>query len=45
LEKIKFNLSFLIIFSNLILLSLSDAVIETLDLSFIFVFVDGLLKK
>lgn len=45
LRKEEFNINFLIIFSNLILLSLSDAVIETPDLSFIFVFVTGLLKK
>jgi len=40
-----FNYGILIIFFNLIILSVSDAVIETPDLSLLFAFTTGLLKK
>ena len=45
LKKEEFNLPFLILFLNIILLSFSDGVIETPDLSFVFVFITGLLKR
>ena len=44
-KKEEFNLPFLILFLNITLLSFSDGVIETPDLSFVFVFITGLLKR